>query len=263
MIMLLVSVPSILILLTAFQPVQSFFSSLSHVNTVQGLRKEVNVRCRLHIDSSETENDVTIMNHNNDKLNNRRHGRRGFFQQAFIVSSSRIVTGVVTSNIFFTSSLLGTTPVTHAVVMDPTIQKVFEVGKDLTTEQAIQRFLEGKQSLEYLVDHYDEICMGGGDNVRRYLGTVGVGSGLYGISKVLKILQKSDGLVDDVVEFSDLSDELISAINQADGSAYMAIFTTFSSSSTPPKKYFDDSKVEAKTALRIMNELSEQLNLTK
>ena len=64
-------------------------------------------------------------------------------------------------------------------------QTVFEVGKDLTLEQAKQRFKQGQQSLDELLKNYDDICdKGGGDGVRRYLGTVGTTSGLYGISKV-------------------------------------------------------------------------------
>lgn len=140
-------------------------------------------------------------------------------------------------------------------------QKVFEVGKDLTVEQAMERFQEGKASLQYLLDHYDEICAAGGDNVRRYLGTVGLTSGLYGISKVLKVLKDQSTSIDDIIEFSELSEELIAAINQADGSAYMAIFTTSSTSGVPPQRYFDDAKTEVKQAMKTMNELSTQLGI--
>lgn len=153
--------------------------------------------------------------------------------------------------------------------MDPTVvPKVFDGaggGRDLTTAQALERFKQGRASLRYLLDHYDEISAGGGDNVRRYLGTVGVGSGLYGIGKVLRALQKEDdnggGVVEDVVEFNELSEELISAINRADGSAYMSIFATFSSGSTPPKKYFDDARTEVGEAVHIMDGLAAQLNV--
>ena len=46
---------------------------------------------------------------------------------------------------------------------------------------------------------YDEVCEGegGGDNVRRYLGTVGTISGLFGISKALKKLAEK---ANDIVE---------------------------------------------------------------
>jgi quinol monooxygenase YgiN len=137
-------------------------------------------------------------------------------------------------------------------------QNTFQAGKDLTLDQALNRFQEAQGSLHYLLDNYDEICQGGGDNVRRYLGTVGVSSGLYGISKVLKIL-KDQADVDDIVAFSELSDELMAAINQADGSAYMAIFTTTSTSGVPSEKYYNDAKTEIKNATRAMQALQKQL----
>lgn len=67
----------------------------------------------------------------------------------------------------------------------------------ITKSEAIERFRAGRKSVQYLLDHYDEICEGGGDNVRRYLGTVGVTSGLFGIGKALKVLGED---VDDIVE---------------------------------------------------------------
>ena len=90
-----------------------------------------------------------------------------------------------------TAAFLASSPnAAPAVTMENT-QTVFSVGKDLTVDQARARFKEGQTSLKYLLEHYDEICdKGGGDNVRRYLGTVGTTSGLYGIAKVMKILQK-------------------------------------------------------------------------
>jgi hypothetical protein len=66
----------------------------------------------------------------------------------------------------------------------------------ISREEAEQRFRTGRESLQYLLDHYDEICEGGGDNVRRYLGTVGV-TGLFGIGKALRVLGED---VDDIVE---------------------------------------------------------------
>ena len=161
-----------------------------------------------------------------------------------------------------------------AVMMDPSSNnvntKVFESGgKDMTLQEALERFSLGLESLRFLESNWDKVVDdGGGDNIRRYLGTVGVSSGLYGISKVLKTIKDqaaagaattNDGIDLDVVEFSELSDELIGAINRADGSAYMSIFATFSSSSVPPAKYFHDSYVETKQAMKIMNDLARQL----
>ena len=108
------------------------------------------------------------------------------------------------------------------------------------------------------MNHYDEICEGGGDNVRRYLGTVGTSSGLYGIQKVMKILQND---ADDIVEYTETMNEVNAAIQGADGSSYMAIFTVTSTSGVPPEKYFGDAKIEIKRAIRAMEEIATQLNI--
>lgn len=71
-------------------------------------------------------------------------------------------------------------------------------------------------------------------NSRRYLGTVGTTSGLFGIQKAMKTLSVK---ADDIVEYFELSTEIEKQIEQADSSAYMAIFTTTSTSGVPPEKY--------------------------
>ncbi|KAL7535837.1 hypothetical protein ACHAWF_005291, partial [Thalassiosira exigua] len=125
-------------------------------------------------------------------------------------------------------------PVSHAVVLDSS-QRNAGTLVDLTPDEAEARFRAGRESVSYLLDHYDEVCDGGGDNVRRYLGTVGTSSGLFGIKKAMKALAER---ADDIVEYTDLSREIEQTIEQADGSAYMAIFVTTSTSYTSPAKYF-------------------------
>jgi hypothetical protein len=159
----------------------------------------------------------------------------------------------------WSQSVRGSNTAAHAAVMDNNSQKVFEVGKVLTIEQAKERLQEGQTSLSYLLDHFDEICeKGGGDNVRRYLGTVGMSSGLFGIQKVMKLLQTE---ADDIVDYTETMNDINAAINGADGSAYMAIFVSSSSSSTPPQRYFDDAKIEVKRAVQSMKDLVEQLDI--
>ena len=128
-----------------------------------------------------------------------------------------------------------------------------KVGK-LTIREAEDRLRLARKSAQYLLDNYDEICEGGGDNVRRYLGTVGTTSGLFGIQKVLKTLAEK---ADDVVEYTETSAEVEKCIQQADGSAYMAIFVTTSTSYTPPAKYFGDAKVEIKRLIIALDQLAE------
>ena len=184
--------------------------------------------------------------------------RRAFLERQMnnlVVSSFGISTvgGVLSSS---------SSSVANAVVLDNTTSSssgmMFEIGKELTEEQAIKRLKGGMESLQYLLEHYDEICEGGGDNVRRYLGTVGTTSGLFGISKVLKRLSDR---ADDIVEYTETATEIEKCIQQADGSAYMAIFVTTSTSYTPPSKYFADAKIEIKRCIRSMNDLYTLINL--
>eukprot|EP00560_Eucampia_antarctica_P009460 CAMPEP_0197830748 /NCGR_PEP_ID=MMETSP1437-20131217/7365_1 /TAXON_ID=49252 ORGANISM="Eucampia antarctica, Strain CCMP1452" /NCGR_SAMPLE_ID=MMETSP1437 /ASSEMBLY_ACC=CAM_ASM_001096 /LENGTH=59 /DNA_ID=CAMNT_0043433333 /DNA_START=47 /DNA_END=226 /DNA_ORIENTATION=- len=55
--------------------------------------------------------------------------------------------------------------------------------------------------------------------------------------------------------------EVERCIQQADGSAYMAIFVSSSSSSTPPTQYYSDAKTEIKRCVKTMDELFTILNI--
>ena len=148
--------------------------------------------------------------------------------------------------------MLPSTPKAHAA-MENAGNPFEKVGK-LTMEEAEDRLRLARKSAQYLLENYDEICEGGGDNVRRYLGTVGTTSGLFGIQKVLKTLADK---ADDIVEYTETSAEVEKCIQQADGSAYMAIFVTTSTSYTPPAKYFGDAKVEIKRLIIALDQLAE------
>eukprot|EP00979_Chaetoceros_neogracilis_P017783 scaffold10272_cov276-Chaetoceros_neogracile.AAC.17 len=141
----------------------------------------------------------------------------------------------------------------HALVAE-------KVKPKLTEEEGEAKFIEGYKTVCYLIDHYDEIREGGGDTVRRQLGTI-VGnppSGLVGISKAMKALEDR---ADDFIEYTETSDEVIKTINQADSSAYMSIFVGSSSSSTPPKQYFDDALIEIKRCKKTMEDLAKMVNV--
>lgn len=135
-----------------------------------------------------------------------------------------------------------------------------EKVKALTPEEAEEKFREGYKAINYLLDHYEEVCDGGGDNVRRYLGTIisNPPSGLVGIGKTMKALEDR---ADDFIEYTEMSEEVVKSINQADGSAYMAIFVTSSTSYTPPKKFFDDGLIEVKRCKKAMEEIAAMIHI--
>jgi len=173
---------------------------------------------------------------------NNNNSRRSFLQNSLIFSGI-----IITSN----------PSKSKAVVMDASANR--GTLKDLTMEEAEERYRAGRATVDYLLKNYDEICNGGGDNVRRYLGTVGTTSGLFGISKAMKTLAEK---ADDIVEYTELSREIEQCIEQADGSAYMAIFVTTSTSYTPPAKYFSDAKIEVKRLAKAMDELAAMVGLS-
>jgi len=145
----------------------------------------------------------------------------------------------------------------HISSANAAVETTGEKVINMTPEEAKIRLKDAQISLEYLLDHFDEISNVGGDNVRRYLGTVGTSSGMYGITKAMKILQAQ---ASDIVEYTETMNEVNACINGADGSAYMAIFVTSSTSYTPPQKYFDEAKIETKRALKSLNDLSKVID---
>ena len=164
---------------------------------------------------------------------------------------------VVQNTLTLAGFLVVNPSVSHAV-MDPS-KNAKGTLKELSMEEAEERLRTGRASVDYLLNNYDEICEVGGDNVRRYLGTVGTQSGLFGISKAMKTLADK---ADDIVEYTELSREIEQCIEQADGSAYMAIFVTTSTSYTPPAKYFADAKIEVKRLAKAMDDLAVMLGIT-
>ena len=139
---------------------------------------------------------------------------------------------------------------------------VFQVGKDLSLAEAEQRFQQGQTSLDYLLEQYEMICdQGGGDNIRRYLGTVGMTSGLYGITKVLKVLQDTPAAQENLVDYTETMEAFNAAVTGADGSAYMAIFAGSSTSTIPTTQYYQDAKLDIQRANHAMQELAKQLEL--
>lgn len=128
-------------------------------------------------------------------------------------------------------------------------------GQDVSAKQ---KFLDAKKSVEYLADHYDEISKGGGDNVRRYLGTVVTDAPMVGIMKVLKELQKD---ADDIVEYTENVDAFEYSLRAADTAVYSANFVTFSSAKTKPEEYFANAFQEIKKMRTCMDNMAAELNL--
>lgn len=137
-------------------------------------------------------------------------------------------------------------------------QDVFKVGEALGVDASKKRLVQAQASLTYLLDNYEEISKGGGDNVRRYLGTVGTSSGMYGISKVLKELQDE---ASDMVSYTDTMLEFQYSLQAADTALYSANFVEFSAATTKPEKFFEDALSESRKMQSYLREMSRELDV--
>ncbi|GAX09583.1 hypothetical protein FisN_38Lu031 [Fistulifera solaris] len=137
-------------------------------------------------------------------------------------------------------------------------QTVFREGESLTIEEAKARFQEGRTSMNNLLENYDAIAANGGDNVRRYLGTVGTTSGLYGIQKVLRTLQDE---ANDIVEYTESLSDFEYYLSAADTAAYSAIFVEYSAAKTKPEEFFADAKKAVQRMRACMDQMAQELAL--
>lgn len=168
-------------------------------------------------------------------------------------------------NSLFQSALVGisvlSTEDAQATLMDNNVEeiKIFDGNTKLTIPEAKSRFKLAIQDVDELLSNYSEIAKnGGGDNVRRYLGTVGVKSHMYGITKVLKLLREE---ADDIVEFTEASNEFEAYLFQAEGAAYQSLFTEHSSAKSTPESLLATAKTDVVAMRKYMGELAEQLHL--
>lgn len=135
---------------------------------------------------------------------------------------------------------------------------VTQPGQKLSVEEAKARFVLARKDAHYLLDHYAEICEGGGDNVRRYLGTVGNSSGMYGIRKVVKELREE---ADDIVEYTEAMDEFEAYLNQAEGASYQSLFIDHSSAKGTPAQFLATAKQDVTQMLEFLDLLAVQLGV--
>ena len=162
---------------------------------------------------------------------------------------------------FLTASLLvANAPPATATLMDATQDeaKTFSPGTKLSVEDGKKRFSLARKEVQYLLDNYDQISQGGGDAVRRYLGTVGVASNMYGITKVVKDLRDE---AEDLVEFTETANEFEAYLFQADGAAYQSLFVEHSSAKGTPASFLATAKKDVLSMQRYMDDLARQLNL--
>lgn len=182
--------------------------------------------------------------------------RRKFLSQC----TSKIASFTTATLTIGTSTTTAFPQVASSALMDNSIQEVktFKLGEKLTPQDAKKRFLDAMTEIDELIENYTEISKGGGDAVRRYLGTVGVEKKMYGITKVVKELREE---ADDVVEYTELANEFEAYLYQAEGAAYQSLFVEHSSAKGTPESFLATARKDILNMRKYMGELASLLKL--
>lgn len=112
----------------------------------------------------------------------------------------------------------GNMPAVQGVVgnMDPSVKKA------ATPEAAKKQITAGYETLGTLFDDFDKVTgAGGGDGVRRYLGTVGTDSPIYLIEPAFRLLFDTDESLP--MEYIEKVESLMQNLASAETEAYSAI----------------------------------------
>jgi len=172
--------------------------------------------------------------------------RRTFFHQILHV--------LPLTTIAITTTTIHPLPATALITDKGTPNVPFKAaGQTIGPIEAKKRFQLAIQDIDELIENYPTISKSGGDNVRLYLGTVGVKSHMYGITKILKELQEE---AEDVIEFTEAANEFEAYLFQAEGAAYQSLFTK-----RGPESLLATAKNDVLSMRKLMGDLAQQLNL--
>eukprot|EP00560_Eucampia_antarctica_P006680 CAMPEP_0197823810 /NCGR_PEP_ID=MMETSP1437-20131217/1129_1 /TAXON_ID=49252 ORGANISM="Eucampia antarctica, Strain CCMP1452" /NCGR_SAMPLE_ID=MMETSP1437 /ASSEMBLY_ACC=CAM_ASM_001096 /LENGTH=156 /DNA_ID=CAMNT_0043423157 /DNA_START=279 /DNA_END=749 /DNA_ORIENTATION=- len=150
------------------------------------------------------------------------------------------------------------TTVATASVMLPH-QACNAAAPGMTAESARGQWKQASTVLDDLLQNWstekwaEEV--GGGDAIRRELGTQGITSPLYQIEKAFKALRDSE-YVDDFIEFQETTEEFMDGLFRADSLAASSNNKTGSGKQTPPAVFIEQSRVEVVK----MQSLAKKLN---
>mmetsp|Transcript_6452 Transcript_6452/g.9234 ORF Transcript_6452/g.9234 Transcript_6452/m.9234 type:complete len:209 (-) Transcript_6452:796-1422(-) len=129
-----------------------------------------------------------------------------------------------------------------------------------TQETALTQWKASVSTIDNLLENWSTISAGGGDAIRKELGTANFGkdtSPLFQIDKAFKVLRENDNV--DLIEFTEQSEEFSNALARADTMAYSANFAGGSGKPTPPQVYIDKAKKEVEGLQQIAKSLSSLL----
>ena len=125
-----------------------------------------------------------------------------------------------------------------------------------STEAALARFTSSRETLDSLLSQYPAISAKGGDEIRRYLGTVGTASPLLGIRTTLKVLQDS---ADDIVEYTEAMDDFDRHLASADQEAYSSMFVEFSAAKGKPEDFYERARKDVEVMVKQLNIMANEI----
>ncbi len=121
----------------------------------------------------------------------------------------------------------------------------------ISTDAAKEQWKQSVKVIDAMLSDWSSLK--GGDAIRVELGTQGTTSPLFQIDKALKALRDE---AEDLVEFTEQSDEFLLRLAAADSMAYSANFAGGSGKPTPPAVYIEKSKKEVEDMQKIAKALS-------
>ena len=157
------------------------------------------------------------------------------------------------------SFLSGTTVVATAILQLTTYPTAASAAAT-KQDAALTQWKASVATIDNLMENWGTISKGGGDAIRKELGTANFGteiSPLFQIDKAFRILIENDDI--DVIEFTEKSEEFTNALAGADAMAYSANFAGGSGKPTAPKVYIDKAKTEVEGMQKIAKSLSSLL----
>jgi hypothetical protein len=122
-----------------------------------------------------------------------------------------------------------------------------------STDAAKDQWKQSVRVIDAMLSDWSSLATKGGDAIRVELGTQGTTSPLFQIEKALRALRDE---AEDLVEFTEQSDEFLLRLAAADSMAYSANFAGGSGKPTPPAVYIEKSKKEVEDMQRIAKALS-------
>mmetsp|Transcript_10936 Transcript_10936/g.16116 ORF Transcript_10936/g.16116 Transcript_10936/m.16116 type:complete len:202 (-) Transcript_10936:80-685(-) len=121
----------------------------------------------------------------------------------------------------------------------------------ITTDAAKDQLKQSVVVIEKMLNNWESFKSG--DAIRVEIGTQGTSSPLFQIDKAFKVLRDE---VEDIIEFTETSDEFLLTLARADSMAYSANFAGGSGKPTPPAVYIEKAKKEVMDLQKIAKSLS-------